>query len=161
MESRMKRIETVITPWSLDTFKEAAPKLGISEFNLVEVYSAGCTTIERRKRLYRGHEYTADLLPRLKLEFVLFDDDVKATLHQILELVHPESIAVFKLDQTIWPANLTSSPPLAHTTNRPTEAAIRQIVGFAPRKSDKDSDYSLDVALRNAADDGNHGKGWG
>jgi nitrogen regulatory protein P-II 1 len=97
----MKRIETVITPWSLDTFKEAAPKLGISEFNLVEVYSAGCTTIERRKRLYRGHEYTADLLPRLKLEFVLFDDDVKATLHQILELVHPESIAVFKLDQTI------------------------------------------------------------
>ena len=159
----MKRIEAVITPWSLDAFKEAAPQLGITAFDLVEVYRSGCTTTDRQKRLYRGHEYTADLLPRLKLEFVLFDDDVKATLHQILELVHPESIAVFKLDQTIWPANgnLTSSPPLAHTTNRPTEAAIRQIVGFAPRKSDKDSDYSLDVALRNAADDGNHGKGWG
>jgi nitrogen regulatory protein PII len=160
MESPMKRIETVITPWSLDTFKEVAPKLGISEFNLVEVFSTGCTTVEKRKRIYRGTEYTTDLLPRLKLEFVLSDDDVKATLHQLLELVCPESIAVFKLDQTIWPANgnLTSSLPLADATNRPTGAAIRQIVGLAPRKSDKDSDHGLDITLRTAADDGNNWK---
>jgi nitrogen regulatory protein P-II 1 len=99
----MKRIEAVIAPWNLNKFKEAAPKLGVSEFNLVEVYSAGCTTIEKRKQLYKGHEYTADLLPRLKLEFVLFNGDVQATLHQLLELVHPDSIAVFKVDQTLWP----------------------------------------------------------
>jgi nitrogen regulatory protein PII len=156
----MKRIEMVITPWSLDTFKEVVPKLGISEFNLVEVYSTGCTTVERRKRLYRGTEYTQDLLPRLKLEFVLFDDDVKATLHLLLELVGPESIAVFKLDQTIWPANgnLASSPPPAHAAIPSTGTAIRQIVGLAARKSDKGSDYSLDVALRTAADDGNNCK---
>ena len=97
----MKRIEAVITPWSLDTFKEVAPKLGISEFNLVEVFCAGCTTVEKRKRIYRGTEYPTDLLPRLKLEFVLSDGDVTATLHQLLQLLCPESIAVFKLDQTI------------------------------------------------------------
>jgi nitrogen regulatory protein P-II 1 len=156
----MKRIEAVITPWSLDAFKEAAPQLGITAFDLVEVYRSGCTTTDRQKRLYRGQEYAADLLPRLKLEFVLFDDDVTATLHQLLELVHPESIAVFKLDETLWPAKarLTSSPSLGHTTNRPTEAATSQIVGFIPRRGCKNSDDSSPVALRNATDNGNDGK---
>jgi nitrogen regulatory protein PII len=99
----MKRIEMVITPWTLETFKAAALQLGISEFDLVEVYRSGCATIETQQRLYRGHEFAADLLPRLRLEFVLFDDDVKTALHQLLQLVHPESIAVFKMDQTVWP----------------------------------------------------------
>jgi nitrogen regulatory protein PII len=101
MESHMKRIEAIITPWTLDTFKEAAPRLGITEFDLVEVYRSGCTTIERQKRLYRGREFSAALLPCLKLQFVLLDDDVQATLHQLLELVNPESIAIFRLDETL------------------------------------------------------------
>lgn len=156
----MKRIETVITPWSLDTFKEAAPKLGISEFNLVEVYSVGCTTTtETRKRLYRGIEYTADLVPRLKLEFVLFDDDVKATLHQLHELVHPESISVFKLDHTLCTARrkLTHQQPLCHATSVPTVPATGRPESV-PRGGCTRSERSLRVALRNAADNDNNGK---
>jgi nitrogen regulatory protein PII len=112
----MKRIEMVITPWTLDAFKEAARQLGISDFDLIEVYRSGCATVETQQRLYRGHEFAADLLPRLRLEFVLLDDDVQTALHQLLQLVHPESIAVFKTDQTVWPAKgyHTSSPPLRH-----------------------------------------------
>ena len=78
----MKRIEAVITPWTLDTFKEAAPQLGISEFELVEVYRLGCASIEGGKRIYRGVEFKADLSPRLRVEFVMFDDNVQAALHQ-------------------------------------------------------------------------------
>ena len=156
----MKRIETVITPWSLDTFKEAAPKLGISEFNLVEVYSVGCTTTtETRKRLYRGIEYTADLVPRLKLEFVLFDDDVKATLHQLHELVHPESISVLKLDHTLCTARskLTHQQPLCHATSVPTVPATGRPESV-PRAGCTKSVHSLRVALRNAADNDNNRK---
>ena len=98
----MKRIEAVITPWSLDAFKEAAPRLGISEFDLVEVYRSGCETTDGQ-RVYRGRQFAAALLPRLRVEFVLFDDNVQATLHELLELVHPESVAIFKLDQTASP----------------------------------------------------------
>jgi hypothetical protein len=32
---------------------------------------------------------------------VLFDDRVQSTLHQLLKLVRPESISVFRLDQEI------------------------------------------------------------
>jgi nitrogen regulatory protein PII len=97
----MKRIEAVITPWTLDTFKAAAPRLGISEFELVEVYRLGSETTVGAKGLYQGCESRADLSPRLRVEFVMFDDDVQATVHRLLELIHPESISVFRLDQEI------------------------------------------------------------
>jgi nitrogen regulatory protein P-II 1 len=130
----MKRIEAVITPWTLDAFKEAAPKLGISEFNIVEVHRSGCAATEGQKRLYRGVEYRVELLPRLKLEFVLFDDDIKATLEKLMDLVQPDSIAVFKLDQTLWPAkaNLSNPSSLGRKANRPAGATIRQIGRLAP-----------------------------
>ena len=153
----MKRIETVITPWSLDTFKELAPKLGISEFNLVEIYSTCSTTAERRKRLYKGAEYTTDLVPRLKLEFVLLDDDVKATLHQLLVSIRPESIAVFKLDQTLRTADQTSLPGLfniaADLPSIPSTGRIRDSVPRGCNSSDQRR-----VALRNAADDSDNRK---
>ena len=122
----MKRIEMVITPWTLETFKAAALQLGISEFDIVEVYRSGCETIETRQRLCIGYEFAADLLPRLRLEFVLFDEDVHTALHQLLQLVHPESIAVFKMDQTVWPAKgyHTSSPLLRH--NKETDNLNRK-----------------------------------
>ena len=156
----MKKIEAVIPPWTLDTFKEAALELGISEFDLVEIYRSGCTTIEGRQRLYRGQEFAADLLPRLKLEFVLFDDDVTTTLHRLLELVHPESIAVLKLDQTLRPAkgHLTDSPPLRDTMNHPAEAVNAKTSDLFYEEGDKDSDSSSVVARLNAAEYSNHGQ---
>jgi hypothetical protein len=54
-ESRMKRIEAVITPFALDVFREAALRLGIAEFDVVQGYGAGRATPGRR-RLYRGCE---------------------------------------------------------------------------------------------------------
>jgi nitrogen regulatory protein PII len=81
VESGMKRIEAVITPSTVDSFKKAAVRLGISEFALVEVYRLGCKTIERANGIYRGCEYTGELSPRLRVEFVMFDDDVQKTLH--------------------------------------------------------------------------------
>ncbi len=105
----MKRIEVVITPWTLHAFKEAAPRLGIAEFDLVEIYRSGCATTERNRKIYRGRDFTRDLLPRLRIEFVLFDDKLQTILHELLELVRPESIAIFKLDQTISPTKAYSA----------------------------------------------------
>jgi nitrogen regulatory protein PII len=103
----MKRIEAVITPWALDVFKEVAPRLGISEFDVVQIYRSGGAMAERRQQVYRGCRFTADL-SRLRLEFLLFDDKVQSTLHQLCELVQPESITVIKVNQhvrTISPTN--------------------------------------------------------
>jgi nitrogen regulatory protein P-II 1 len=137
----MKRIEAVITPSTLDSFKKAAFRLGISEFELVEVYRFGCETVERANGLYRGCEYRGELSPRLRVEFVMFDDDVQKTLHGLLQLVHPESISIFRLDQdvrTIPPAqSLSKSSPISgqrHQTRTATKS-----VGLNPRHNDRGS----------------------
>ena len=96
----MKRVEAVIEPYALDAFKQAAPQLGIDEFDVIQIHRSGGSTIGRR-RLYRGCEYYVDLVPHLRLEFVLLDADVQAVLHRLVELVHPESISVFRLDQKV------------------------------------------------------------
>jgi nitrogen regulatory protein PII len=144
-ESRMKRIEVVITPWTLDAFKEAAPQLGISEFDLIEIYRSGYATIKERQRIYRGCEFTIDLVARFRIEFVLFDDDLQAKLDHLIELVHPESIAIFRLDQTISPAKgqLKSTPPSLRTEAADqVDMPARQLFRFLPRKGSKDSDVS-------------------
>jgi nitrogen regulatory protein P-II 1 len=94
----MKKIEAVITPSTMDTFKEIAPKLGIKEFDLISLHRSACSSKGTERRLYRGSPYIVDLLPRVKLEFVLSDDDMESTLHRLLESVHPESIAVVTVD---------------------------------------------------------------
>ena len=94
---------------------------------------------EARPQLYRGREFRAELLSRLRLEFLLFDDAVQPTLHQLLELVHPESVAVFKLDQevrTISATNgyLTRSLPSEEIVRGPELTPRPQIIGFVPRR---------------------------
>jgi nitrogen regulatory protein PII len=148
----MKRIEAVISPWTLDTFKDAALALGISEFDIIEIYRSSCTTIDRQQRLYRGHAFAAGLVSRLKVEFVLLDDDLQTTLHQLLEWVHPESIGIFKLEQTIRPAN--GDPrrllPVRPKASYPVEAPLRQAGDLVPPNENKDSDDFSAIALRQA-----------
>jgi nitrogen regulatory protein PII len=138
----MKRIEATITPSNLDTFKSVVRELEIAEFDIIEVYRSSTTATEGRHRLYRGREFVADLPPRLKLEFVVFDDDVQTTLHQLAELVHPESIAVFQLEQThrLAAEQLTDPPPSDRTTNQQSaEMAMREIIGMFARNGSKGS----------------------
>src|SRR5208282_5894526 len=110
--------------------------------DIIEVYRSSTTATAGRHRLYRGREFVADLAPRLKLEFVVFDDDVQTTLHQLSELVHPESIAVFQLDQThrLAAEQLADTPPSGCTTNQqPAEMAMREIIGMFARNGSKRS----------------------
>jgi len=159
----MKRIEVVITPWSLDAFKEAASRLGISEFDLVEVYRSSCATTEKHQRVYRGREFTTDLSPRLRVEFALFDENLEITLHRLLELVHPESIAIFKLDQTILPMKGHSAikARLGQNTGGCDDEPLHQIIGFVPRKSAKDSDRRSDRPVPHAEVGGRHARDHG
>jgi len=146
----MKKIEAVIQPRALEMFKAMAGRLGISDFDLVELYRSGGETAEEGKRLYRGQAYYTEMSRRLKLEFVLFDDDVQAVLHQLVELVNPESIAVFPVDETMRQVagHFDQSPRLAAKPNRAVEQTIREIIGVAPEGGHNDPDFEDDACLR-------------
>ena len=65
----MKKIEAIIQPFKLDDVKEVLQGMGIDGMTISDVRGHG-----RQKghtEVYRGQEYTVDLLPKVKLEIVL------------------------------------------------------------------------------------------
>jgi nitrogen regulatory protein PII len=97
----MKRVEVVMKPSALDAFKNSAASLGISEYDVSDVRVSPSLALKERQRLYRGQEYSLDLLSRVKVEFAVFDDDARRVAQNILTLAAPDSIAIFALDELI------------------------------------------------------------
>jgi nitrogen regulatory protein P-II 1 len=65
----MKKIEAIIQPFKLDEVKQALQSIGVEGMTISEVRGHG-----RQKghtEVYRGQEYTVDLLPKVKLEMVV------------------------------------------------------------------------------------------
>ncbi|MEP1442932.1 MAG: P-II family nitrogen regulator [Hyphomicrobiales bacterium] len=77
----MKKIEAIIKPFKLDEVKEAIQEVGIQGITVVEAKGFG-----RQKghtELYRGAEYVVDFLPKVKVEVVVSDDNLDATIEAI------------------------------------------------------------------------------
>ena len=78
----MKKLEAIIKPFKLEEVKDALAAIGVEGMTITEVKGFG-----RQKghtEIYRGSEYTVDFLPKLKIEIVLPDDKVDATVVAII-----------------------------------------------------------------------------
>ena len=67
----MTKIEAIIQPSKLEAVKNALHDIGIEGMTVIEVRGHG-----RQKghtEVYRGREYTVDLIPKIKLEMVIAD----------------------------------------------------------------------------------------
>ena len=109
----MKRLEVVMKSSALDAFKDSAARLGISEYDVSDVRLSPSFAVRERQRLYRGQEYTLDLLSRVKVEFAVLDEDAKQVAQNILTLTAPDTIAILALDELI-----TLSTNSGHTVPR-------------------------------------------
>lgn len=79
----MTKLEAVIQPSKLDTVKDALVEIGVDGMTVLEVRGHG-----RQKghtEIYRGREYSVDLLPKIKLEIVLDDGMVDKAVQAIVE----------------------------------------------------------------------------
>jgi nitrogen regulatory protein P-II 1 len=77
----MKKIEAIIQPFKLDEVKDAVTGIGVDGITISEVRGHG-----RQKghtEVYRGAEYTVDLIPKVKLEMVVSD----ARVEQIIKVL--------------------------------------------------------------------------
>ncbi len=79
----MKKLEVIIQPSRLEAVKDELLEAGVSGLTVSEVRGHG-----RQKghtEVYRGNEYTVDLLPKLKLEMVLPEALVEPAVEAILK----------------------------------------------------------------------------
>ncbi len=95
----MKIIEAIIKPFKLDDVREALNLIGVQGLTVAEVKGFG-----RQKghtELYRGAEYVVDLLPKIKLEVLVRDDQVDSVVNTIMEAAKTGRIGdgkIFVLD---------------------------------------------------------------
>ena len=78
----MKKIEAIIKPFKLDEVREALSEIGVNGLTVTEVKGFG-----RQKghtELYRGAEYVVDFLPKIKVELVVPDSLVDASVEAII-----------------------------------------------------------------------------
>ncbi len=100
----MKKIEAIIKPFKLEEVKDALAVIGVEGMTITEVKGFG-----RQKghtEIYRGSEYTVDFLPKLKMEIVLPDDKIDATVNAIIAAARTGKIGdgkifVLPLEQAI------------------------------------------------------------
>jgi len=78
----MKKIEAIIQPFKLEEVREALKSLGVDGITVTEVRGHGRQ--KGHKEIYRGQEYTVDLLPKTKLEMILADDRVEEAVAGIV-----------------------------------------------------------------------------
>ena len=78
----MKKLEAIIQPSRFEPVKAALHEIGVEGMTVSEVRGHG-----RQKghtEVYRGNEYTVDLLPKIKIEMVLPDAQVEGAAQAIL-----------------------------------------------------------------------------
>jgi nitrogen regulatory protein P-II 1 len=74
----MKKIEAIIQPFKLDEVKQALIGIGIDGMTISEVRGHGRQ--KGHKEVYRGQEYTVDLLPKVRIEMVVADSLAEKTV---------------------------------------------------------------------------------
>ena len=100
----MKQITAIIKPFKLEEVREALADVGVSGLTVTEVKGFG-----RQKghtELYRGAEYTVDLLPKIKLEVAVAPALVDKAIEAIQKAAKTGQIGdgkifVYDLNETV------------------------------------------------------------
>ncbi len=77
----MKLVEAIIKPFKVDDVRNALNEIGVQGLTVTEAKGFG-----RQKghtELYRGAEYVVDLVPKMKLEILVSDDQVEPVIEAI------------------------------------------------------------------------------
>src|SRR5215468_10806478 len=79
----MTKIEAIIQTSKLDAVKDALHEIGVEGMTVLEARGHG-----RQKghtEVYRGREYTVDLIPKIKIEMVLADEMVEKVTAAVIK----------------------------------------------------------------------------
>jgi nitrogen regulatory protein P-II 1 len=92
----MKLVTAVIKPFKLDEVRKALEAFGVNGMTVTE--ASGYGRQKGHTEVYRGAEYTVDLVPKVRLEVLIDDLDVDQVLGVIAEAARTGKIG----DGKIW-----------------------------------------------------------
>ena len=92
----MKLITAILKPLKFDDVKDALQAAGITGMTVSE--ASGFGRQRGHTEVYRGAEYTVDLVPKVRLEVLVNDEDVDSALDLIVKTASTGSIG----DGKVW-----------------------------------------------------------
>jgi nitrogen regulatory protein P-II 1 len=92
----MKLITAVIKPFKLDDVRSALESFGVHGMTVSE--ASGYGRQKGHTEVYRGAEYTVDLVPKIRLEVLLDDSDVDDVVEVIVKTAQTGRIG----DGKVW-----------------------------------------------------------
>ena len=95
----MKFIIAIIKPFKLDEVREALGNIGVAGMTVSEVKGFGRQ--KGQTEIYRGAEYSTNMLPKMKLEIAASDDVAVQVVETIQSIASTDAIGdgkIFVLD---------------------------------------------------------------
>ena len=95
----MKLIIAIIKPFKLDEVRDALSAIGVQGMTVSEVKGFGRQ--KGQTEIYRGAEYTTNMVPKLKIEVVTGDDLAGSVVETLQQSAHTGAIGdgkIFILD---------------------------------------------------------------
>jgi nitrogen regulatory protein P-II 1 len=92
----MKLITAIIKPYKLDEVKSALQAFGVHGLTVTE--ASGYGRQRGHTEVYRGAEYTIDLVPKIKLDLLVEDHDVETLIEVIAKAAQTGKIG----DGKVW-----------------------------------------------------------
>jgi nitrogen regulatory protein P-II 1 len=92
----MKQVTAVVKPFKLDDVKAALEVLGIQGLTVSEVQGFGRQ--RGHTEVYRGAEYTVDLVPKLRIDVLVDDASAPAVVEAMVEAARTGKIG----DGKVW-----------------------------------------------------------
>jgi nitrogen regulatory protein P-II 1 len=92
----MKLITAILKPFKLDEVKDALQAAGVTGMTVSE--ASGFGRQRGHTEVYRGAEYTVDLVPKVRLEVIVDDQDAAAIVDVIVKAASTGAIG----DGKVW-----------------------------------------------------------
>ena len=92
----MKLITAVVKPFKLEDVKRAVEEQGVHGMTVTE--ASGFGRQRGHTEVYRGAENTVDLVPKVRIEFVVDDADVPRVIDAVVGSAHTGKIG----DGKVW-----------------------------------------------------------
>ena len=92
----MKLITAIVKPFKLDDVKDALRDAGVTGMTVSE--ASGFGRQRGHTEVYRGTSYTVDLLAKIRIEVLVDDKDVTATVETIAKAASTGSVG----DGKVW-----------------------------------------------------------
>ncbi|WP_236045925.1 P-II family nitrogen regulator [Streptacidiphilus fuscans] len=99
----MKLITAVVKPHRLDDIKEALQAFGVHGLTVTE--ASGYGRQRGHTEVYRGAEYTVDLVPKVRIEVLTEDDDADGVIDIIVKAARTGRIG----DGKVWSTSVETA----------------------------------------------------